>query len=159
MGFKVVLTPQSLDDLEEIVTFIAKDNPERARTFGNELIDRALSVGAFPELGRMVAEIGEPAVREIIHGSYRIIYELFPTRKQFMCCASGTEREGSRKSKPRKSKPRRDFSQTCVRGNFYAKARRRKHVLPHVNATLAHIFTETASDSHFSFPHPHRPSS
>jgi len=77
MGFKVILTPQSLDDLEEIVIFIAKDNSERARTFGNELIDRALSIATFPELGRIVPEIGEPAVREIIHGPYRIIYEIF----------------------------------------------------------------------------------
>jgi plasmid stabilization system protein ParE len=77
MGFKVILTPQSLDDLEEIVTFIAKDNSERARTFGDELIDRALSIAIFPELGRIVPEIGEPTVREIIHGSYRIIYEIF----------------------------------------------------------------------------------
>ncbi len=78
MGHKVILTPQSLDDLEEIVTFIAKENPERARTFGNELIDRALSVATFPERGRVVPEIGEPSVREIIHGSYRIIYEILP---------------------------------------------------------------------------------
>jgi toxin ParE1/3/4 len=77
MGFKVILTSQSLDDLEAIVTFIAKDNPDRARTFGNELIDRALSIATFPELGRIVPEIGEPAVREIIHASYRIIYEAF----------------------------------------------------------------------------------
>jgi toxin ParE1/3/4 len=75
MGFKVILTPQSLDDLQEIVTFIAKDNPDRARTFGNELIDRALSVGTFPELGRVVPEVGEPTVREVIYSSYRIIYE------------------------------------------------------------------------------------
>jgi toxin ParE1/3/4 len=81
MGFKIILTPQSQDDLEAIVTFIAKDNPERARTFGNELIDRALSVAAFPELGRVVPEIGEPAVREIIHRAYRIIYEIFSDRK------------------------------------------------------------------------------
>ncbi len=81
MGHKVILTPQSLDDLEEIVTFIAKDNPERARTFGNELIDRAVSVATFPERGRVVPEIGEPAVREIIHGLYRIIYEIFPGRQ------------------------------------------------------------------------------
>ena len=98
MGFKVILTPQSLDDLENIVTFIARDNPGRARTFGNELIDRALSIAAFPELGRIVPEIGEPAVREIIHGAYRIIYEIFPTGKPFMCCASGTAREANRKS-------------------------------------------------------------
>jgi toxin ParE1/3/4 len=77
MGFKVIFTPQSIGDLEAIVTFIAKDNPERARTFGHELIDSALSVSAFPERGRVVPEFGEPAVREIIHGSYRIIYEIF----------------------------------------------------------------------------------
>jgi plasmid stabilization system protein ParE len=76
MGFKVILTPQSISDLKEIVAFIAKENPERAHTFGNELIDRSLSVANFPELGRVVPEIGEPAVREIIHGPYRIIYEI-----------------------------------------------------------------------------------
>jgi toxin ParE1/3/4 len=78
MGFKVILTPQSLDDLEDIVTFIVKDNPGRARSFGNELIDRALSVAVFPERGRIVPEIDESSVREIIHGAYRIIYEIFP---------------------------------------------------------------------------------
>ena len=78
MGFKVILTPQSIDDLRETVTFIAQHNPERARTFGYELIDQALSLATFPERGRAVPEIGEPSVREIIHGSFRIIYEIFP---------------------------------------------------------------------------------
>jgi len=78
MGFKVILTPQSLYDLEGTVRFIAKDNPDRARSFGNELINRALSTENFPERGRMVTEISEPSVREIIHGAYRIIYEIFP---------------------------------------------------------------------------------
>jgi toxin ParE1/3/4 len=87
MGFKVILTPQSLDDLKAIVTHIAKDNPERARTFGNELIDRPLSVASFPERGRVVPEIGEPTVREIIHGSYRIIYEIFGDTGSVFCAA------------------------------------------------------------------------
>ena len=78
MAFKVILTPQSLDDLREIVAFIAQDSPERARTFGNEFIDRAISLDTFPERGRVVPEIREPAVREIIHGRFRIIYEIFP---------------------------------------------------------------------------------
>ena len=54
MGFKVILTPQSLDDLRETVSFIAQDNPERARSFGNELIDRALTLAELPERGRVV---------------------------------------------------------------------------------------------------------
>jgi toxin ParE1/3/4 len=81
MGFKVILTPQSLNDLEEVVVFIAKDNSERARTFGNELIDRALWIAVFPERGRIVPEVGESSVREIIHGAYRIIYEIFPDQQ------------------------------------------------------------------------------
>lgn len=78
MGFKVILTPQSMDDLQAAVTFIAQDNPERARTFGNELIDRALSIANLPGRGRVVPEIGDQTVREIVHHSYRIIYEIFP---------------------------------------------------------------------------------
>jgi plasmid stabilization system protein ParE len=76
MGWPVILTEQSQHDLREIVSFIARDSPERARRFGNELIDRALFVGNFPESGRTVPEFGDPAVRETIHGSYRIVYEL-----------------------------------------------------------------------------------
>lgn len=80
MGFKVILTPQSLDDLGKIVSFIAQDNSERAKTFGNELIDRALTLAELPERGRVVPEISEPDVREIIHRSYRVIYEIFPAQ-------------------------------------------------------------------------------
>jgi len=78
MGFKVILTPQSLDDLRETVSFIAQDNPERARSFGNELIDQALTLAELPERGRVMPEISEACVREIVHRPYRIIYEIFP---------------------------------------------------------------------------------
>jgi toxin ParE1/3/4 len=73
----VILTPQSQDDLRAIVTFIARDNPQRAETFGQELIDRALFIGTQPEMGRVVPEVDDVAVREIVHGAYRIIYELY----------------------------------------------------------------------------------
>jgi plasmid stabilization system protein ParE len=77
MGVPVILTPQSQQDLGIIVRRIAKDSPERARAFGNLLIDKALSIGPLPERGRVVPELKDPNVREIIHGSYRIIYEVF----------------------------------------------------------------------------------
>lgn len=76
MGWPVILTNQSQNDLREIVVYIARDDPSAARRFGNQLIDQALSIGEFPEMGRMVPEVDDPAVREIVHGSYRIVYEL-----------------------------------------------------------------------------------
>ena len=78
MGFKVILTPQSQNDLREIVSFIARHNRERAKFFGHELIDHALTLGELPERGRVVPEISELSVREIVHRPYRIIYEIFP---------------------------------------------------------------------------------
>jgi len=76
VGCPVILTPQPQEDLAHIVRYIAKDSPERARAFGYLLIDKALSLGALPERGRIVPEINDSAVREIVHGSYRVIYEV-----------------------------------------------------------------------------------
>ena len=76
MDWPVVLTPQSQDDLREIVTFIPRDSPEQARAFGNLLVDKALALGLQPEMGRVVPEQDDPAVREIVVRSYRIIYEV-----------------------------------------------------------------------------------
>jgi plasmid stabilization system protein ParE len=76
MGLPVILTPQSQEDLGGIVRFIARHNPARAEAFGNRLIDKALTIGQMPERGRVVPEIKDPCVREIMHGPYRIIYEV-----------------------------------------------------------------------------------
>jgi len=80
MGLPVTLTPQALEDLQQIVSFVARDNPERAHSFGNELIDKALSLANLPQRGRVMPELNDENVREIIFGSYRIIYEVLPER-------------------------------------------------------------------------------
>ena len=76
MGVPVIITPTALHDLGGIVRFIAVDSPERAKAFGYALINEALSLSPFPEMGRVAPEIDDPVIREIVHGSYRIIYEL-----------------------------------------------------------------------------------
>ena len=76
MGWPVILTEQAQCDLREIIAFISRDSSQRAEQFGNKLIDQALSLGDFPEMGRTVPEYGDSAVREIVHGAYRIVYEL-----------------------------------------------------------------------------------
>jgi toxin ParE1/3/4 len=77
MGAPVILTDFAIQDPEDIVLFIAIDNPVRTRAFGHLLVDRALAVGNFPEMGRrIVPEFRDPGLREIIQGSYRIIYRI-----------------------------------------------------------------------------------
>ena len=76
MGLPVILTPQAIDDLGGIVRRIAQNSPERAKSFGHALLDAALAITPFPDRGRMVPEVRDPAVREVLHGNYRIIYEV-----------------------------------------------------------------------------------
>ena len=76
MGTPVILPPRAEEDLQGIVVFIARRNEERAQSFGNELINKALVLGDRPRLGRVIPKQPYPAVREILHGSYRIVHEV-----------------------------------------------------------------------------------
>jgi plasmid stabilization system protein ParE len=62
--------------LREIAEFIAGDNPPAAERFGQRLIDEAEATALHPLAGRMVPEFGIAAIRERIHRSYRIVYEI-----------------------------------------------------------------------------------
>ncbi len=77
MGSPVILTPQAEEDLEQICEYIARDNVDRARSYRDELVRKAQGIGAHPMMGRVVPGQPDPCVREIVHGAYRVIYEVF----------------------------------------------------------------------------------
>ena len=49
MDFKVLITDSALDDLREIVEFVAQDDPRAAARLGEQLIARAMSLATLPE--------------------------------------------------------------------------------------------------------------
>jgi plasmid stabilization system protein ParE len=63
-------------DLERIADYIAEDSPGYAAAFVRRVRDRARSLEEMAERGRVVPELEEPAVRELIVGSYRLIFEI-----------------------------------------------------------------------------------
>lgn len=64
-------------DLNNIIDYIAKDNPARAETFGQELRDKTLPLAQHPKLGR-TGRPGLPAfVRElVVHPNYIVFYRV-----------------------------------------------------------------------------------
>lgn len=69
-------TPQALDDVEAIANFIAHDSPHYAQLFATKVFDAVERLNLFPESGRVVPEIDQMNIREIILGNYRIIYRI-----------------------------------------------------------------------------------
>ena len=65
---------QALADLEAIGDFIARDAPSIAQVLVERVFAAVKRLEAFPRSGRMVPEIGQEDIREMIFGSYRIVY-------------------------------------------------------------------------------------
>ena len=60
----------------DIARYIAKDNPDAAIRWVNELFEAVERLADFPESGRVVPEVGVRRIRELIFGAYRVIYSV-----------------------------------------------------------------------------------
>ena len=69
-------TPQAAHDLEAICLFIARDSPQLAAAFADRVLRATDLLASFPRSGRAVPELGVRNIREVIVGSYRIIYRI-----------------------------------------------------------------------------------
>ncbi|HEY7744448.1 MAG TPA: type II toxin-antitoxin system RelE/ParE family toxin [Burkholderiales bacterium] len=72
----LVWSPEAIEDIESIAEFIARDSPWYAKAVASRIVELAETIPDFPELGRMVPEIGETSIRERFVHRYRIIYRL-----------------------------------------------------------------------------------
>ena len=62
--------------LEGIHAYIAQDNPAAALRTVQQIVHRAGQIAAFPNSGRRVPDYTRDDVRELIEGSYRIVYRI-----------------------------------------------------------------------------------
>jgi toxin ParE1/3/4 len=67
---------EALENLWKIEQYIGTDNPETAGTFVNFLIEQGARIAHNPNMGRMVPEISNPEIRELIVKKYRIVYRV-----------------------------------------------------------------------------------
>lgn len=74
MGWKIIFAPQALGELEQIVRFIAQDDPQAAIRFGDYLVDRAESLANFPEMGTPYRKRAN--IRRLLCKSYHIYYRV-----------------------------------------------------------------------------------
>lgn len=73
---KLIWTDQAITDLGDIGDFIAESSENYAKLSVKRLFERVDILKTFPLSGRVVPEKNEEALRELIEGNYRIIYEV-----------------------------------------------------------------------------------
>jgi len=72
----VIWTQAALDDLAGIRDFIARDSVYYAEKFVDDAFKATEQLEVFPETGRVIPERNDSGFREIIFGSYRIMYTI-----------------------------------------------------------------------------------
>jgi toxin ParE1/3/4 len=76
MAHKVIWSPIVIEDLEAIASFIARDSEAYAAAMIQEIVDAVETLSLFPRMGRVVPEMDEEDIREIIVRKYRVIYRV-----------------------------------------------------------------------------------
>lgn len=75
--FRIEWRPKAQEDLRAIVRYIGKDNPARAKSFRQEIREKAAQLAPHPELGRT----GRPGLPDwlrelVVHPNYIIFYRV-----------------------------------------------------------------------------------
>jgi len=81
MDYKVIVAPRAIDDLRDIVRYIAPDRPETAKRVGMTLIERTKVLAVFPFSGKVVPEFNDRLIRELTLRPYRIIHRINENQK------------------------------------------------------------------------------
>jgi toxin ParE1/3/4 len=87
---KVYWTDTAEGHLDAIYDYIAQDSPEYAKRVVDRLTRRSQQIAEFPLSGRRVPEYDIDQIREIIEGSYRIIYYIKPDQIDVLAVIHGS---------------------------------------------------------------------
>ena len=73
---KIKWTNKAVNNLRSIYDYIALDSELYAFRFINSLVKATLKLESLPYCGRVVPELENESIREIIYENYRIVYRL-----------------------------------------------------------------------------------
>jgi len=75
---RLIWSLQAIEDVEAIRTYVARNSEQYANLLVDRIIAAVDRLEGFPLSGRVVPEVGDESLREVIFRNYRIVYRLKP---------------------------------------------------------------------------------
>ena len=72
---RILWAGPALRELEEALDYIARDDRGASDRLGHKLHAAVGRLARVPDLGRMVPEVEDPTLREIVEPAFRVMYE------------------------------------------------------------------------------------
>jgi len=80
VAYEIEWAESAVTSLVDTLEYIARDSPSYAAALAIRADKTAMSLEQFPNRGRRVGEFDDPAVRELMVDSYRLIYRVRPAK-------------------------------------------------------------------------------
>ena len=90
---------KSLNDIEDIRDYIKRDSEYYAYEFTKRIIEHSELLLTSPKMGRIVPEVKNKNIRELIYHNYRIIYRLHNDEIQILSVIHGSRDLGKKKNR------------------------------------------------------------
>ena len=81
MAFQIIWSQAAVDDLRDIVRYIAAEAPDAAGRLADCVLARLATAAEFPSSNRAVPEKADESIREAILRPYRIVYQVDATHR------------------------------------------------------------------------------
>jgi addiction module RelE/StbE family toxin len=89
MDYKLIWSPQAIEDIEAIAEYIARDSTIYAESTVERIFQAPERLMQFPKLGRVVPEKKDESIREVFVFQYRIIYEILASEIHILTVVHG----------------------------------------------------------------------
>jgi len=86
---RVVWTEQARQMLEDAVSYVARDSRPAAERLLIQALETASSLNVHAERGRVVPELDQAKVRQLLGQRYRLLYEVTPAEVQILAFVHG----------------------------------------------------------------------
>ena len=85
----VIWAPQAIEDVEAIRTYVARDSAHYADLLVQRIVAAVGRLETFPRSGRVVPEVGDESLREVVYENYRIVYRVKPSAVEIITVFHG----------------------------------------------------------------------
>lgn len=85
----VVWTDEAYSALDEALSYIVQRSPQGARSLLQLALEVGASLSTMSDRGRVVPEQDDPAIREVLVGRYRLLYEVSPAEVRILTLLHG----------------------------------------------------------------------
>ena len=76
MAYRIVSSPEAIEDIESIAEYIERDSSFYAKAVADKIFWSTEKLKEFPKIGRIVPELEKEDIRELIVYSYRLVYQI-----------------------------------------------------------------------------------